>query len=432
LHRKSIPNKRLAFLYDLSMQNASVGSTVLTFEDALRTVEEHAARIHPPSVDSVDLMDAIGRVLAEPVTADRDFPPFPRATRDGYAVRSVDLSRIPATLNVIGEIKAGEQAGKISTVAPGHAVSIMTGAPVPAGADAIVMVEYTLRRGDTVEITKGITSGDNIVPRGAEARQGSLLLDRGQRFNAPAIALAASVGKSQLQVHRRPRVAVLATGDEIVNIDSTPGPAQIRNSNTYSLTTQIREAGSEPVLLPIAPDEPHALRHLIKQGFASDLLLITGGVSMGRYDLVEQVLAEMQAEFFFTGAQIQPGRPVVFGKCSFGSRSKYFFGLPGNPVSTMVTFDLFVRPMLAALAGASPQKLRFLHARLKSDIRVKTGLRRFLPATLTGEFENSIVELVPWQGSGDIAATARANCYLVIPSDCGHIPAGDWVAVMPR
>ncbi len=419
------------------MPAAPADAKILTFENARRTVEEHAARVQPPATELVDLVDAPGRVVAEPVTADRDFPPFPRTTRDGYAVRSTDLSQIPATLKVIGEIKAGEQADRISPIVPGQAVSIMTGAPVPAGTDAVVMVEYTSRRGDLVVITRQPTPGENIVPRGAEARQGSLLLDRGQRLNAPAVALAASVGKSRLRVYRRPRVAVLATGDEIVDISSSPGPAQIRNSNTYSLAAQIREAGGEPLLLPIAPDEPHALRRLIEQGLDSDLLLITGGVSMGRYDLVEHVLSEMQAEFFFTGAQIQPGRPVVFGSCGAGAPARersglYFFGLPGNPVSTMVTFDLFVAPMLAALAGASPRKLMFLHARLKSDIRVKSGLKRFLPAILTGEFENSSVELVPWQGSGDIAATARANCYVVIPPGRAQIPAGDWIAVMPR
>jgi len=196
-------------------------------------------------------------------------------------------------------------------------------------------------------------------------------------------------------------------------------------------------------LLSIAPDEPRALRGLIEKGLQSDLLLMTGGVSMGRYDLVEQVLAEMHAEFFFTGAKIQPGRPVVFGrcgakKCGAGTLAReadsltYFFGLPGNPVSTMVTFELFARPMLEALAGQPPRQLQFLHARLKAEIRTKIGLTRFLPATLSGEFENSRVALVPWQGSGDIAATARANCYIVIPSDREHIPAGEFVAVMMR
>ena len=409
------------------MSGPPVQSTVLSFEDARRVVEKQAVLVHTPGAESVDLLAAAGRVLAEDVLADRDLPPFPRSTRDGYAVRSADLARLPATLGVIGEIRAGETLDRIpANIGIGQAASIMTGAPVPGGADAVVMVEYSSQKGQRVEISKSVVPGENVVPRGAEARQGSLLLDRGLRMTEAGIALAASVGRSRLQVCQRPRVAVLTTGDEIVDVSATPGPTQIRNSNSYSLAAQILRAGGEPVLLPVAPDEPQALRELIELGFKSDLLLLTGGVSMGRYDLVEQVLSEMHAEFFFTGAKIQPGRPVVFGRV----RDQYFFGLPGNPVSTMVTFELFARPMMEALAGQSPSKIKFLHARLKSEIRVKTGLTRFLPATLSGEFENSEVELVAWQGSGDIAATARANCYVVIPPDREGIPAGAWIAVM--
>jgi molybdopterin molybdotransferase len=268
------------------------------------------------------------------------------------------------------------------------------------------------------------------------------LLDRGLRLHEAAIALAASVGKSRLQVYKRPRVAVLTTGDEIVAVDATPGPTQIRNSNSYSLAAQIRQAGGEPVRLPVAPDELQSLRRLIEEGLKSDLLLLTGGVSMGRYDLVEQALSQLHAEFFFTGAKIQPGRPVVFGKCGAGTparggasaprTSAYFFGLPGNPVSTMVTFELFARPIIEALEGQAARKLIFLHAPLKKEIRVKSGLKRFLPAMLSGEFENSEVELIAWQGSGDVAATARANCYIVIPADHERMAAGEWVAVMMR
>ncbi len=413
-------------------------SAVLSFEEARRAVEEHAAKIARPPIESVELLSAPGRILAEPVLADRDLPPFPRSTRDGYAVQSSDLSRVPATLDVIGEIRAGEASDKIPAHIGSHqAASIMTGAPVPDGADAVVMVEYTSAHGNQVEVSRSVAPGENIVPRGAEAHEGSLLIERGVRLNDAAIALAASVGKSQLQVYKRPRVAVLTTGDEIVDIDATPGPTQIRNSNSYSLAVQIQLAGGEPFLLPIAPDEPRKLRSLIEQGLQSDLLLMTGGVSMGRYDLVEQVLSELHAEFFFTGAKIQPGRPVVFGKCGAGAPARekvatYFFGLPGNPVSTMVTFELFARPILEALAGMHPSKLKFMHAKLKSEIKVKPGLKRFLPAILSGEFENSEVELVRWQGSGDIAATARANCYIVIPPDREHIPAGEFVAILPR
>ena len=425
------------------MSVSQVHSKVLDFEDARHLVEEQAGQVHARETESVNLLAASGRVLAEAVLADRDLPPFARSTRDGYGVRAADLAQLPATLDVIGEIKAGEKIDRIpSSVGSGQTVAIMTGAPVPAGADAVVMVEYTTRHGERVRVAKGVAAGENIVPRGAEARQGNLLLDRGLRLTEADSAVAASVGRSRLEVYRRPRVAVLTTGDEIVDVDAIPGPTQIRNSNSYSLAAQILRAGGQPVLMPVAPDEPQELRRLIGEGLKSDLLLLTGGVSMGRYDLVEEVLSEMQAEFFFTGAKIQPGRPVVFGKCSAetlaceGSptrrASTYFFGLPGNPVSTMVTFELFARPMLEALAGQRQHKLVFLHARAKAEIRIKPGLRRFLPAILSGEFENSEVELVTWHGSGDIAATARANCYVVIPPDRESIRAGDWVAVMMR
>lgn len=418
------------------------GSTVLSFEDARRVVEQQAEIIlngeGRSETEFVPLLAAADRVLAEPVVADRNLPPFPRSTRDGYAVRSKDLSRLPVTLDVVGEIKAGEHLDRIpADIGTGQTASIMTGAPVPAGADAVVMVEYTSPRGKRVEITRNVMPGENIVPCGAEARNGTLLLDRGLRLNEAAIGLAASVGKPRLQVFKRPRVAVLTTGDEIVDVDATPGPTQIRNSNSYSLAAQILRDGGEPLLLPVAPDELQGLLSLIREGLKSDLLLLTGGVSMGRYDLVEQALSQLHAEFFFTGSKIQPGRPVVFGKCASSvlgreQSAAYFFGLPGNPVSTMVTFELFVRPLLEGIAGRSPSSLRFLHARLKQEILIKTGLTRFLPAILSGEFERSDVELVAWQGSGDIAATARANCYIVIPPDRERIAAGEWVAVMMR
>jgi molybdopterin molybdotransferase len=422
-------------------------SIALTFEEARHLVEEHAAGSRPGSKELVGLLDSRGRILAESVAADRNFPPFRRAARDGYAVRVADLSQLPARLVVIGEIKAGTLPEDLPTVQPGQAAAIMTGAPAPTGADSVVMVEYTSRHADQVEITKGIEAGANIVPAGSEAKRGDRLLSLGMKLDYAAISVAASVGRVHLLVHSKPRVAVLATGDEIVDIDLHPGPSQIRNSNTYSLAAQIQAAGGEPVLLPIAPDEPKRLRELIADGLEADLLLLAGGVSMGKYDLVEQVLAELHAEFFFTGAQIQPGKPVVFGRipCGAGAPAsesrevnpasqgfKYFFGLPGNPVSTMVTFELFARPVLESLAGRAPAKLIFLRARLKSEIRIKPGLKRFLPAILSGEFEGAEVELARWQGSGDIAAMALANCYIVIPPDRDRIPAGEWVPVLMR
>jgi molybdopterin molybdotransferase len=414
---------------------------VVSFEEARRVVEQHAASMSPGDTEDIDLLSTSGRVLAEPILADRDFPPFDRATRDGYAVRSADVAQVPARLEIVGEIKAGDLPDRCS-VNPGHAVAIMTGAALPAGADAVVMVEYTKQSGSSVEILRTAAAGENFVPRGSEVREGQLLLDHGARLDHAAIAVAAAVGKERLQVFRRPRIAVLATGDELVEIEATPGAVQIRNSNSYSLAAQIRQAGGEPVVLPIAPDEPGRLRALIEEGLHSDLLLLSGGVSMGKYDLVEQVLSEFHAEFYFTGAQIQPGRPVVFGSCgehSLVTRARmpaphrhYFFGLPGNPVSTMVTFQLFVQPMVSAVCGMKAQKLIFLKARLKSEVRTKTGLTRFLPALLSGEFEDAEVELVRWQGSGDVAALTVANCYLVIPPDRDKISAGEWVSVLMR
>jgi molybdopterin molybdotransferase len=414
-------------------------SRILSFEEARRVVEGQAFGLALPTTESVELLGAGGRVLAEGIVADRDFPPFARATRDGYAVHTSDLVNLPAILELIGEIKAGQKPNQVSAgVKPGQAVSIMTGAPVPADCDGVVMVEYTSRQGERVEITRRVAAGENIVPRGAEARQGNVLLERGLRLNEAAIAVAASVGKVRLEVFQKPRVAILSTGDELVGLEDSPGPTEIRNSNSYSLAVQVKAAGGDSILLPVAPDEPARLRELVDEGLQADLLLLTGGVSMGRYDLVEQVLTEAGADFFFTGAKIQPGRPVVFGRvlCDANSSApqklKYFFGLPGNPVSTMVTFELFARLMLEALSGLTPHPLRFLRVKLKSEIRVKTGLKRFLPAILSGEFENSEVELVPWHGSGDIAATARANCYVVISPDRDSIAPGELVAVMMR
>jgi molybdopterin molybdotransferase len=407
---------------------------ILTFPDARRVVEQQACTLHPGRTELAPLLRSRGRVLAEGVVADRDFPPFPRATRDGYAIHSADLAALPATLKVIGEVRAGSSLeGRV--LGRGEAAEIMTGAPVPEGADAVVMVEYTARLGASVEVQRAVAAGENVVPTSSEARAGQLLLPRGTRMGFAEIAVAAGVGKAQVSIYGSPRVGILSTGDEIVDVDAHPGPSQIRNSNSYSLSAQVEAAGAEPVRLPIAPDDPVVLKHLIEEGLALDLLLLTGGVSMGKYDLVEQVLAEFGAEFFFTGAQIQPGRPVVFGRarCEPGAGSAtYFFGLPGNPVSTMVTFEIFVRPVLNALCGAPPGKLRFLEARLGSEVRTKTGLTRFLPAQLSGEFDHTDVELVRWQGSGDVAAMARANCFLVVPPDRERLPAGEMVSVLLR
>lgn len=410
---------------------------VLSFEDARGVVLEHAQAIlssPTPARESVPLLAALGRVLGTPVLADRDLPPFPRATRDGYAVRSADVAQAsdaqPKSLQVVGEIPAGVTT-TLPAIKAGQAAEIMTGAPAPSGADAIVMVEYTRRTGSTVMIQRTVRNGENVVSRGAEGRSGQELLAAGTRINPAALAVAASVGKADLQVFRKPRVAILSTGDELVEITETPGPHQIRNSNSFSLAAQVTAAGGEPVQLTIARDNVDSLRKLVKQGLESDLLLLSGGVSMGKHDLVEQVLREFSAEFFFTGALIQPGRPIVFGRLG-GGRPTYFFGLPGNPVSTLVTFELFARPIMEALSGARPTPLRFVQVRLKSEIKTKTGLTRFLPGRMSGSHSQTEVELAPWQGSGDVVATAASDCYVVIPPDRDRIAAGEMVSVLLR
>ena len=411
------------------MAGLSEQTRVLSFEDARHVVERYAAEVRPEGVEFVALGDSMGRVLAKPITADRDYPPFRRAMRDGYGVRAADLATLPATLKVIGEIRAGADPKDIpDKVKAGQAVGIMTGAPTPDGADAVVMVEYTSLEGNRVTVTRAVSAGDNIAAVGSEAQKRDVLLEPGILLDYSALAVAASVGQENVWVYRRPVVGILATGDEIVELAVQPGPSQIRNSNSYSLAAQVEDAGGEARMLGIARDDAGHLQELIAEGLDTDLLLLTGGVSMGKYDLVEPVLAEFGAEMFFTGALIQPGRPVVFGRV----QNKFFFGLPGNPVSTMVTFELFARPMLGALAGLKPRPLAFLHARLKTEIRTKTGLKRFLPGVLSGEFETSEVALARWHGSGDVASTARANCYIVIPPDRDRIEAGEWVAVLAK
>jgi molybdopterin molybdotransferase len=407
----------------------------MSFERAQEIVLSHAAvlRERVATPESVPLLEAIGRTLGEAILADRDFPPFPRATRDGYALRSEEVQKTPKELAIAGQIRAGGALpDDFSSLESGTAFSIMTGAPVPAGADAVVMVEYTERAGQNVRVMRSVAVGENIVPRASEARAGSVLVERGTVISHAQVALAASAGKDKVKVFSRPRVAILPTGDEVVAIDQTPAPNQISNSNSFSLAAQVIAAGGEPIQLPIAPDEPQRLRELIGQGLECDLLLLSGGVSAGEYDLVEPVLGEFSPEFFFTGVQIQPGKPLVFGRArSSSGKQTYFFGLPGNPISTMVTFELFAKQLVRALSGAAEKPLCGLKAQLAKPYRTKTGLTRFLPAKLSGLWDAPQVEAVKWQGSGDVAAFGRADCLLVVPPDREEFAAGEWMSVLP-
>jgi molybdopterin molybdotransferase len=390
-----------------------------SFLDARTMVlREVRSRVQVPSIETVALSEANGRVLAEDIAADRDAPPFDRAMRDGFAVRATD---IPGAFRVIGEARAGQTFE--GTPQPGEAIEIMTGAAVPAGFDAVVMVEHCSQPEDgRVSTDRELPAGANISRRGCEAVAGQILASRGLRIDYATVSLLATTGYASVQVFRKPRVAILATGDEIVGVDEQPAPHQIRNSNAWSLAAQVERAGGVPDVLPVAPDLRDETRRLIERGLQSDLLLLSGGVSAGKYDVVELAMADLGAEFFFDRVLIQPGAPVVFGH----ARGKFIFGLPGNPGSTMVTFELFARAALDLLGGAAEAPLPMTLARLTRPFRHKPGLTRFLPATL------SCLEITPvdWQGSGDVPSLSRANAFLVADADHAEYAAGDLVGVL--
>ena len=394
----------------------------VTFDQARATVITQVSEAKSaPAAEEVALLEAAGRVLGEAVSADRDYPPVARSVRDGFAVRSVNL---PGELRVIGEVRAGESfAGEVGS---GEAVEIMTGAPVPRGADCVVMIEHVKVTGDRVHVPRSLEVGENISPQGSEARSAEVLLEPGRRLGFADIALLATVGLPRVKVFRKPEVAILATGDEIVEVDQAPLPYQIRNSNAQALAVQVIRAGGCPRVLPVAPDLYDGTRALVEQGLQSDLLLLSGGVSAGKYDLVERVLADLGAEFYFDRVLIQPGQPLVFGK----AQGKFFFGLPGNPASTMVTFEIFGRAAVELLGGQTQPVLPLPRSRLTRDFRQKTGLTRFLPATLSQD--GSEITPLHWQGSGDVPSLARANAFLVTEPERESWSAGDLIRVLVK
>jgi len=391
-----------------------------------KVIEVVGARRTLPAHEVVEVGQALGRVLAEQNVADRDYPPFDRSTRDGFAVRSEDARKLPATLSVVGEIKAGDTF--TGNIGPGQCVQIMTGAAVPPGPDAVVMIEHTRPSKTRVMIDRPVERGQNIVRRSSEARAGQVLLTPGTRLGYAELALAGQVGAHRVDVFGRPRVAILSTGDEVVGIDERPGPFQVRNGNSVSLAVQTELAGAVPVPLGNAPDRVEDLRAKIQRGLDADILVLSGGVSMGKYDLVGLALRELGTEFFFEGVAMRPGRPAVFGAC----HERFVFGLPGNPVSTMVTFELFVLPAIDLLSGTAPRSLPFYRAKLAAPVSEKAALTHFLPARLTWSDSEPIVRELPWQGSGDIVALAQANCFLVVPQTKLEFASGEWVDVLPR
>jgi len=413
------------------------------YEEASARIAAYAARLarHRPTAGQVPLGKASGRVLAESLRADTDQPPFARSTRDGFACRASEACT-HRPLIVAGSTRAGDPPS--GPLPRGAAWEIMTGAPVPSGADAVIMLEHVETAANSGARTirllppRSIEKGENVVARGAQACKGEELLPAGTYIGAAQIALAASCGCAALKVFAKPRVAILATGEELVSIQSSPAPGQIRNSSSAMLAAMVSAAGGAAWILPIARDTPRSLDAALARSATADLLLITGGVSAGKFDLVEPALARAGGCFHCTGVRIQPGKPLVFGeRPRAGTKSKQknrriqcFFGLPGNPVSSAVTFLLFAAPVLAALAGRIHRGPRFALAQLTSDAKAKPGLTRFLPAACTFAGPLPQVAPVPWEGSGDMAAMARANCFLVVPEDADRLHAGTSVRIL--
>lgn len=393
---------------------------MLSMLEARALVVGQVAALRTPA-EEVALDAAVGRVLAADVTADRDQPPFDRSTRDGFAVRAADRG----ARRVIGELAAGATFDR--EVMAGECVEIMTGAGLPAGADAVVMVEHVRREGDTITFDRDVATGENVVATGSEARHGAVVLSRGARVDPAVVGLLASVGRARVAVHARPRVAIVGTGDELVEVDEVPSRAQIRNSNSWSLAAQVARAGGVAVRMPIARDDQAALRAIVERALSeADILVLSGGVSMGKYDFVEGVLGALGAKLHFDAVAIRPGKPAVFGIV----RGKPFFGLPGNPLSTTLTFELFARPAIELIGGAQAAPWRTTLARLATAYRSRPlPLMVFAPSRFTGD---GSVEVLPSQGSGDLVALARADVWAIFAPDTTHAEAGALVEILPR
>jgi len=396
--------------------------------EAIGIVVEQAA---PLATERVPLDEALGRVLAEDVTADTDLPPFDRAQMDGYAVRSADLRETPARLRLVGEAAAGS--GWRGTLGAGEAVRIMTGAPLPAGADSVQQVELTreLEGGALVEIDRATEPGQFYVPRASEIRAGARVLTVGEEIGAARMAVLASFGYAEVLVRRRPRLAVLATGTELVPVGERPGEDQIRDSNSYSLAAYARLAGAEVERLPFAGDDPELLRREIAGAAArADLLVLSGGVSMGRYDFTKAALRALGAEVFFERVALRPGKPTVFARLP-GRDGALVFGLPGNPVSVSVTFNLFARTALRRMQGALEAAPAEETALLARTARGAAERASYLPAALSTDAAGRLLaEPLKWGGSSDFVAFARATALVILPAGAGTLEAGSVVRVV--
>jgi molybdopterin molybdotransferase len=396
---------------------------MLSVLEAQAIVLNHARALRP--VRSPVSVELLGQVLAEDIASDLDMPPFDKSLMDGFAVRSGDLPQGKATLSIIEEVTAGQTPARALEAM--QATRIMTGAPIPAGADAVVMIERTRLASDgRVEIEdQRPRPGQNIMSRGREMRCGETVLQSGTVLRPQEFGILASVGKTSVAVIPRPTVSALTTGDEVVDASRQPGPGQIRNGNGPMLLAQIARAGGITRSLGIAPDDATMLRSMIKDGLQSNVLVLSGGVSAGKLDLVPGVLQEVGVQAHFHKVALKPGKPILFGTWDTGT---LVFGLPGNPVSALVGFELFVRPAIRRLAGHEKAGPFFVEAALAESFTYKTDRPTYYPAALDGD--NRRVRPVPWFGSPDLRALTNANSFLVIAAGEHQLPAGRVVSVM--
>jgi len=387
--------------------------------DAIQIVLQQTSLL---GTESVPIGEVLGRILGEDVIADSDLPPFDRAQMDGYAVRAADVETTPARLRIVGESAAG--AGWHHEMKAGEAVRIMTGAPVPQGADSVQQVELTreLNGAGTVEILESVQIGRSIVRRAAEIKAGETVLRAGEEINAQAIATLASFGYAQVQVARRPRVAVMATGSELVDVGRTPARDQIRDSNNYTIEAYAKLAGATVERLPLAGDDTELLKKQMAAALERcDMLITSGGVSMGVYDFTKTAFRELGAEIFFERVALRPGKPTVFGKIG----DKLIFGLPGNPVSVAVTFNLFARTALCAMQAATEKTLPEVTTVLAQNVKASPDRDSYLPAVLRTEQDGRMLaEPLKWGGSSDFVSFARANGLIIVPAG-GAFAAGD-------
>ena len=385
---------------------------------------------------AVPLAEADGAVLAEAVAADADLPPFDKSAMDGFAVRAEDLARLPAELVVVESLPAGTAPAR--RVERGTCARIMTGAPVPTGADAVVRVEHTEplaagpvglacrdRRGGRVHILRSDLPQRNICVRGEDVRKGETVLEVGRVLRPPEIGLLASVGRERVRIVRRPTVAVLATGDELVPVSAVPGPGQIRDANSWSLLACLGRAGARAERLGVARDTEDDLRGKIARGMKRDVLLVSGGVSVGDWDLVPKVLRSLGVEIHFAAIRMKPGKPTLFGTHGRG----LIFGLPGNPVSTLVAFHLFVRPALWKMMGRADAAPPTVTATLAAETLVRGDRKAFVPAVLQREGETWAAEPIETRGSADLVGFSRADALVAL--EPGLHPAGTRVEAYP-